>query len=83
MNLPPEDNLRKEGKSSAPKLSFIRRFHCIYNVPVNFLWPVWMRNSLAQKHHSLYLRAGKEKGQKFQKEAEEFLISPPSTLSWP
>ncbi len=29
MNLPPEDNLRKEDKSSAPKLSFIRRFHCI------------------------------------------------------
>ena len=28
MNLPPEDNLRKEGKSSAPKVSFIRRFHC-------------------------------------------------------
>ncbi len=29
MNLPPEDNLRKEDKSSAPKVSFIRRFHCI------------------------------------------------------
>ncbi len=28
MNLPPEDNLRKEDKSSAPKVSFIRRFHC-------------------------------------------------------
>ncbi len=27
MNLPPEDNLRKEDKSSAPKVSFIRRFH--------------------------------------------------------
>ncbi len=25
----PEDNLQKEDKSSAPKLSFIRRFHCI------------------------------------------------------
>jgi len=28
-NLPPKDNLRKEDKSSAPKVSFIRRFHCI------------------------------------------------------
>ena len=27
-NLPPKDNLRKEDKSSAPKVSFIRRFHC-------------------------------------------------------
>jgi len=27
-NLPPKDNLRKEEKSSAPKVSFIRRFHC-------------------------------------------------------
>ncbi len=54
-----------------------------YNVPVIFLWPVWMRNSLAQKHHSLYFRAEKERGQTFQKEAEGFLISPPSTLSWP
>ena len=27
-NLPPEDNLRKEDKSSAPKVSFIRRLHC-------------------------------------------------------
>ncbi len=30
MNLPPEDKLRKEDKSSAaPKVSFTRRFHCI------------------------------------------------------
>ena len=28
-NLPPKDNLWKEDKSSAPKVSFIRRFHCI------------------------------------------------------
>ena len=28
-NLPPKDNLRKEDKISAPKVSFIRRFHCI------------------------------------------------------
>jgi len=28
LNLPPKDNLRKEDKSSAPKVSFIRRFHC-------------------------------------------------------
>jgi len=27
-NLPPKDNLRKEDNSSAPKVSFIRRFHC-------------------------------------------------------
>ena len=27
-NLPPKDNLWKEDKSSAPKVSFIRRFHC-------------------------------------------------------
>ena len=27
-NLPPKDNLQKEDKSSAPKVSFIRRFHC-------------------------------------------------------
>ena len=30
-NLPPKDNLRKEDKSSAPKVSFIRRFHCTQN----------------------------------------------------
>ena len=29
LNLPPKDNLWKEDKSSAPKVSFIRRFHCI------------------------------------------------------
>jgi len=29
LNLPPKDNLRKEDKSSAPKVSFIWRFHCI------------------------------------------------------
>jgi len=28
-NLPPKDSLRKEDKSYAPKVSFIRRFHCI------------------------------------------------------
>jgi len=28
LNLPPKDNLRKEDKSSAPKVSFIWRFHC-------------------------------------------------------
>jgi len=28
-NLPPKDNLRKEGKSSAPKVSFIWKFHCM------------------------------------------------------
>jgi len=27
-NLPPKDNLRKEDKSSDPKVSFIWRFHC-------------------------------------------------------
>ncbi len=32
MNLPPEDNLRKEDKSSAPKVSFIRRFHCTRHI---------------------------------------------------
>jgi len=29
LNLPPKDNLRKEDKSSAPKVSYIRRFHCM------------------------------------------------------
>jgi len=33
-NLPPKDNLRKEDKSSAPKVSFLRRFHCIHIVCV-------------------------------------------------
>ena len=28
-NLPPKDNLQKEDKSSAPKVSFIQRFDCI------------------------------------------------------
>ncbi len=28
LNLPPKDNLRKEDRSTAPKVSFIRRFHC-------------------------------------------------------
>jgi len=28
LNLPPKDNLRKEDTSSAPKVSFIQRFHC-------------------------------------------------------
>ena len=28
-NLPPKDNLRKKDKSSAPKMSLIRTFHCI------------------------------------------------------
>ena len=28
LNLPPKDNLQKEDKSSAPKVSFIRRLHC-------------------------------------------------------
>ena len=28
-NLPPKDNVRKEDNSSAPKVSFIWRFHCI------------------------------------------------------
>jgi len=28
-NLPPKDNLQKKDKSSAPKVSFIWRFHCI------------------------------------------------------
>jgi len=27
-NLPQKDNLRKADKSSAPKVSFVRRFHC-------------------------------------------------------
>jgi len=30
LNLPPKDNLRKEDKRSAPKVSFIRRFHCTH-----------------------------------------------------
>jgi len=34
--LPPKDNLRTEDKSSAPKVSFIRRFHCTT--------PVWSYN---------------------------------------
>ena len=29
---PPKDNLRKEDKSSVPKVSFIRRFHCTYPI---------------------------------------------------
>ena len=29
MNLPPEDNLRKEHKSSVPKVLFIQKFHCM------------------------------------------------------
>ena len=32
-NLPPKDNLRKEDKSPAPKVSFIRRFHCTQLLP--------------------------------------------------
>ena len=31
-NLPTKDNLRKEDKSSAPKVSFIRRFHCTLSI---------------------------------------------------
>jgi len=34
-NLPLKDNLRKEDKSSAPKVSFIRRFQCIATVTLS------------------------------------------------
>jgi len=37
LNLPPKDNLREEDKSSAPKVSFIRRFHCNTHVGCNNL----------------------------------------------
>ena len=30
MNLRDKDNLRRKDKSSVPKVSFLRRFHCIY-----------------------------------------------------
>jgi len=36
LNLPPKDNLQKEDKSSAPKVSFIRRFHCTH-----VQWETW------------------------------------------
>jgi len=38
-NLPPKDNLRKEDKSSAPKVSFIRRFHCTIELGCEDLGP--------------------------------------------
>jgi len=45
LNLPPKDNIRKEDKSSATKVSFIRRFHCITSLsqsnligPPTFRW---------------------------------------------
>ena len=36
-NLPPKDNLQKEDKSSAPKVSFVWRFHCNINEPHIFI----------------------------------------------
>jgi len=46
-NLPPKDNLQKEDKSSAPKVSFIRRFHC--SITKTTLPQPWWQN--ADHHH--------------------------------
>jgi len=73
-NLPPKDNLRKEDKSSAPKVSFIRRFHCTslcilffkYYVAANYSccreWRMLTNDALTNMHILPYLNAETLKG---------------------
>ncbi len=73
MNLPPEDNLRNEDKSSAPKVSFIGRFHCIQlsgmaqeqRCPDNRGSTVHVLIDVLYKHISLPVLAGNFRGAKY------------------
>jgi len=48
-NLPPKYNLWKEDKSSAPKVSFIRRFHCTHGIQLcSKLLLMWRNVIVAQ-----------------------------------
>ena len=52
-NLPPKDNLRKEDKSSAPKVSFIQRFliMCINQPPIHRILSKQNNTFIHQRAH--------------------------------
>ena len=52
LNLPPEDNLRIKDRSPYPKVSFIRRFHCIAVIANVCVWYVQSLAAVASQSTS-------------------------------